>query len=164
MYGERGLPAMGFDPWSYDSINKGRGVSVNEWFRGLAAADGSLTSADSVLDPTWDEHSGYRQPLLNRVYSTTELSELRVPIPAKPERIRWPVNLEDLNWYLYELPSTGYRDPLWLYWVSSDGRRRVVNSAYGENAVPFPRDGDLGNLSSVDSMVVPDCFLPGREG
>ena len=78
LYGERGVPAMGFDPWSYDSINKRRDVSVNEWFRGLAAADGTLTSAGSMLDPASDEHSGYRQPLLNRVYSTTKVSELRV--------------------------------------------------------------------------------------
>ena len=55
-------------------------------------------------------HGGYRQSLLYRVYST-DLSELRVP--SEPERIGWPVNLEDLNWYLYKLPSTGYRDPLW---------------------------------------------------
>ena len=47
------------------------------------------------------------------------------------EHIKWPVNLEDVNWYLYRLPSTGYRDPLWLYWVSKDGRERLVSSAYG---------------------------------
>ena len=149
LYGERGLPVMGFEPWSYDSINSKRDVSVNEWFR-AAAVQG---------DADQDAHWGYRQSLLHRVYST-ELSELRVP--SEPERIGWPVNLEDLNWYLYKLPSTGYRDPLWLYWVSSDGRRRVVNSAYGKEPVPFPRDGDLGNLSSTDSMDVPDCFLPGE--
>ena len=151
LYGERGLPVMGLDPWSYDSINRKRDASVNEWFR--------TPPTVSDLDTDTDVHWGYRQSLLHRVYSTG-LSELRVP--SEPERIGWPVNLEDLNWYLYKLPSTGYRDPLWLYWVSSDGRRRVVNSAYGHAPVPFPRDGDLGNLSSTDSMDVPDCFLPGE--
>ena len=33
LYGERGLPVMGFEPWSYDNINKRRDASVNEWFR-----------------------------------------------------------------------------------------------------------------------------------
>ncbi len=157
LYGERGLPVMGFDPWSYDSINKRRDAGVNEWFRVPPA----------VSDPDSDVHWGYRQSLLHRVYSTTELSELRVP--SEPERIGWPVNLEDLNWYLYELPSTGYRDPLWLYWVSSDGRRRVVNSAYGKNPVPFPSSDtlDLGNLLDADGRDIadriPTCFLSGEK-
>ena len=156
LYGERGLPVMGFEPWSYDNINKMRDVSVNEWFRTV------LEAGETGTDTDRDVHWGYRQSLLHRVYSNIppKLSELRVP--SEPERIGWPVNLEDLNWYLYKLPSTGYRDPLWLYWVSSDGRRRVVNSAYGTDPVPFPRDGDLGNLSSTDSVDVPDCFLPGE--
>ena len=145
LYGERGLPVMGFEPWSYDSINRRRDVSVNEWSR----------PSPEQGDTDKDAHWGYRQSLLHRVYST-ELSELRVP--SEPERIGWPVNLEDLNWYLYKLPSTGYRDPLWLYWVSSDGRRRVVNSAYGTDPVPFPRDGYL----SPGQTKVPDCFLPGE--
>ena len=63
-----------------------------------------LTSGGNV-DPGSDEHSGYRQPLLHRVYSTMKLSELRSD--GKSERIRWPVNLEDLNWYLYEASLDG---------------------------------------------------------
>ena len=33
LYGEQGLPAMGFDPWTYDVINGKRDPDVNEWFR-----------------------------------------------------------------------------------------------------------------------------------
>ena len=146
LYAERGLPAMGFEPWTYNSISDtGRDVSVNKWFRFFAEQDLGAV-----------EHHGYRQPSLNRVYSNTELSP-----PSgygSSDRIRWPANLEDLNWYLYQLPSTGYRDPLWLYWVSDYGRRRLVTSAYGKNPVPFPRDGYL----SPGQTTVPDCFLPGE--
>ena len=175
LYGERGLPAMGFDAWSYDSINGKRDSSVSEWFRGVprdsVAVDEDENSGTVTIDDPPDEesdkHSGYRQPLLNRVYSDTSLSRERAPGGnTDRQRIQWPVNLEDLNWYLYQLPSTGYRDPLWLYWVSDEGRSRLVSSAYGNDPVPFPRDGDVGNLSDVDDRArVPDCFLPGeRDG
>ena len=147
LYGERGLPAMGFDSWTYDSIGDTRDVSVNEWSR-FVVPQASVTI-----------HDGYRQPSLNRVYS----NELSSPSGyGSSERIRWPANLEDLNWYLYQLPSTGYRDPLWLYWVSDAGRRRLVTSAYGKDPVPFPRDGNLDGLSDTDKRSVPDCFLPGE--
>ena len=168
LYGERGVPAMGFDPWSYDSINQRRDVRVNKWFRGAAAAGGTVDVGGNVSNLNSDEHSGYRQPLLHRVYSDPmKLSQLRSD--GKSERIRWPVNLEDLNWYLYELPSTGYRDPLWLYWVSSDGRRRVVNSAYGKNPVEFPsrENLDLGDLLDSNDLDIadriPTCFVPGEK-
>ena len=144
LYGERGLPAMGFDPWTYNSISRTeRDISVNKWLR-FAVPEDEVGS-----------HHGYRQPPLNRVYS----DDLSPPSGyGSSERIRWPANLEDLNWYLYQLPSTGYRDPLWLYWVSDAGRRRLVTSAYGEYPVPFPRDGYL----SPGQTTVPDCFLPGE--
>ena len=147
LYAERGLPVMGVDPWTYDIIGAGRDPDVNEWFR----------TDDEALNPD-QHHNGYRQPRLSRVYPHTGgLTR------EKSEHIQWPVNLEDVNWYLYRLPSTGYRDPLWLYWVSKDGRERVVSSAYGSDPVPFPRDGDLSSLSATDALLVPNCSLPGDD-
>ena len=148
LYEERGLPVMGIDPWAYDIVNGKRDPDVNEWFRD-----------DAVLESTEHRlHGGYRQPSLSKVYSHTGgLTR------DNSEHIKWPVNLEDVNWYLYRLPSTGYRDPLWLYWVSKEGRERVVSSAYGEDPVPFPRDGDLSSLLVTNPPVVPDCSLPGDD-
>ena len=146
VYEERGLPVMGIDPWTYDRIGETRDPDLNEWFRTDKAVGQDL------------KHEGYRQPELSRVYPHAgELTR------EKSEHIRWPVNLEDVNWYLYRLPSTGYRDPLWLYWVSKDGRERLVSSAYGESPVPFPRDGDLTSLSDDEASLVPDCSLPGDD-
>ena len=146
LYAERGLPVMGVDPWTYDKVGAARDPDLNEWFRVPIPVDSDL------------EHGGYRQPELSRAYPhADELTR------DESKHIRWPVNLEDVNWYLYRLPSTGYRDPLWLYWVSRDGRERVVSSAYGNDPVPFPRDGDLTSLSSTDALLVPDCSLPGDD-
>ena len=54
--------------------------------------------------------------------------------------------MEDLNWHLYKLPGEHYRDSFWLYWVSGEGRERLVTSAYGTDAVPFPDPVDLGSV------------------
>ena len=146
LYGERGLPVMGVDPWTYDKIGETRDPDLNEWFRAPVVVDLNL------------KHGGYRQPELSWAYPRSgELTR------ENSKHIRWPVNLEDVNWYLYRLPSTGYRDPLWLYWVSKDGRERLVSSAYGDDPVPFPRDGDLGSLLPGDRDLVPDCSLPGDD-
>ena len=146
LYGERGLPVMGVDPWTYDKIGEARDPDLNEWFRTGKSISSNL------------KHDGYRQPTLSRVYS-----HAGALTREKSEHIRWPVNLEDVNWYLYRLPSKGYRDPLWLYWVSKYGRERVVSSAYGHDPVPFPSDGDLTSLPAADVPLVPDCFLPGGD-
>ena len=45
-------------------------------------------------------------------------------------RIRWPVNFEDMNWYLYELPGDDFYDPLTLFWLSAEGISGLVGSAY----------------------------------
>ena len=146
LYKERGLPAMGIDPWTYDKIGVNRDPDLNEWFRVDTAVSTNLP------------HTGYRQPQLSRAYHPAD-SLTR----DESEHIKWPVNMEDVNWYLYRLPSTGYRDPLWLYWVSKEGRERVVSSAYGHDPVPFPRNGDLSSILPTDPPLVPDCSLPGDD-
>ena len=70
LYSSRGLPAMGFKPWTYDLIGEYgfRDPEVNEWVRGEA--------------PTYPEgglvHNGYRQPRLNQPY---EFLVVLVPSP-----------------------------------------------------------------------------------
>ena len=165
LYKGRGLPVMGFNSWTYDRIDLGRDSDLNEWRKDI----------DSAFVPTEFKHKGYRQPLLNKPYFGGRSAEPWFhPIPTAAGsvphgRIQWPVDLEDLNWYLYKLPVAEYRGPLWLYWVSNEGRLRVVNSAYGENPVPFPEEAalDLGLLIDPDGNDVadgiPTCFLPGQK-
>lgn len=157
VYGERGLPAMGFEPWTYDSLYlfidpTHRLPELNEWHRDPIRG---LLPVDSV-------HVGYRQPRLDRVYPEGNDLVLYDDYDSDElTHIRWPVNFEDLNWYLYELPTRAYRDPLWLYWVSDIGRQRVVTSAYGYDPVPFPLDGDVDSLEQAQLDRIPHCFLPG---
>lgn len=52
------------------------------------------------------------------------------------DRIRWPVNIEDLNWYLYSLPGgSGERGGNMLaFWLSDEGGNWVMGSGYGVSA------------------------------
>ena len=89
-------------------------------------------------------HQGYRQPRLNRPYDFHRDGSLT---GDNVDHLRWPVNLEDLNWYLYELPTGGYRKPMWLYLVSQWGVRGLVHSAYGaDKPLPIPADGDIDGV------------------
>lgn len=50
-------------------------------------------------------------------------------------QIRWPVNFEELNWYLYELPgradAVGGDDASWLaYWMTEEGYAALLGSGY----------------------------------
>ena len=144
-YDSRSLPAMGFAPWTYDRTSKVRDPEVNEWFREDLGSDGGEL-----------KHQGYRQPTLSRSYSPAPNINYGGLTRESAEHIRWPVNFEDLSWYLYRLPTTGYRDPLWLYWVTPRGVSWLINSGYGETAIPFPSDGDAE--ASADD--IPHCFLP----
>ncbi len=146
----RPLPAMGRDPWTYalgSSSSSNREAAHNEWPR----VDNTYVGSAFV-------HSGYRQPSLSRPYRTDgslyPVSSAMTRSTA--EHIRWPVNLEDLNWYLYRLPTDGYRSPLWVYWLTPTGTNFVVNSAYGTDALDFPADG---SAVPSGSTTVPHCPL-----
>ena len=157
IFTSRGLPAMGTEPWTYARFEFGRHHSLNDWKPGGEGADGieSLT------------HMGYRQPVLDRPVGAafpdpgpgseglarmTSGWETRLD----PKTIRWPVNFEDLNWYLYQLPGS-YRESLWLYWLTEGGTERVVFSGYGKEALPLPFD-DIAVV--VDDPRIPVCTLP----
>ena len=150
-YDPRGLPAMGFNPWTYDRMEGTirRDPEVNEW------------PGEAVVPLSNVVHDGYGQPTLSRPYGYALDSGVNDGALTRKsaEHIRWPVNFEDINWYFYKLPTTGYRDPLWLYWVTPRGTTFLVNSAYGASPVPFGLDGSIS-----DPAVVPHCSLPAEEG
>ena len=94
-------------------------------------------------------HTGYRQPSLSRAFNVEN-----PPLsPAGVFHIRWPVDLQDLNWYLYQLPGEYQRgDMHWMLWLDGDAVRKLVNGGYGQSATPL-----------VDPPApVPVCELKGQ--
>ena len=157
IFASRGLPAMGTEPWTYARFERGRHHSLNDW----------KPSAGGGTDIRSLNHMGYRQPMLDRpvgagfpdyTHTTSGLARMTSGFENRldPKNIRWPVNFEDLNWYLYKLPGN-YRESLWLYWLTEDGTERVVFSGYGKEALPFPVDDDD---VIVDDPRMPACTLP----
>ena len=173
IFSSRGLPAMGIEPWTYARFERGRHHSLNDWNPDEERAPGGIESV---------RHMGYRQPVLDRPAGAefpgptpgseglARITSKTVPVvdPAgnpvvevevmnrlDPKTIRWPVNFEDLNWYLYQLPGE-YRESLWLYWLTEDGTERVVFSGYGKQALPLPFDDDI----VVEDRRIPVCALP----
>ena len=153
-YKARGLPAMGVNPWTYVRFKRGRHHALNDW----------VTDKDPMNVYESVKHMGYRQPGLDRPESfhpsgsggLARTTSVTVPVVDSdgvpvmrseamdrwdPKHIKWPANFEDLNWYLYELPTDGYRESLWLYWLTREGTQKAVFSAYGSSAIPFSVDG-----------------------
>ena len=62
------------------------------------------------------------------------------------KHIRWPVNLEDMNWYLYRVPSRGVRTPMWLYWLTSEGNKNLLLGSYGQSPLNVPPDGEISTV------------------
>ena len=135
-YSARGLPAMGFRPWTYVRVLTGRPEGLNDWFSKKERRDQSV------------KHLGYRQPGLDRPARFHDGSGGLTRMPSglgnrwDPTHIRWPVNFEDLNWYLYALPTDGFGESLWLYWLTREATQKVVFSAYGREAISFPVDSE----------------------
>ena len=158
IFTSRGLPAMGIEPWTYARFESGRHHSLNDWNPNEESDGGNFNSFT---------HMGYRQPGLDRPVGegfpaptpggSSGLARLTGGLASRwdPKQIKWPVNFEDLNWYLYKLPGD-YRESLWLYWLTDDGTERVVFSGYGKEALPFPVDDDVVVVN--DRM--PVCTLP----
>ena len=72
-------------------------------------------------------------------------------------RIRWPVNFEDLNWYLYELPGEDFYDPLTLFWLTAEGTSGLLGSAYLRHQVT-----DWSGFTGGSRVL--DCGFPDGEG
>ena len=75
---------------------------------------------------------GYRQPQMNHLgWRGGSANDVR----AGMEHLKWPVNLEDLNWYLYEVPDAPDKGQ-WYYWLTLDGGRALAWGGFGEGAAP----------------------------
>ena len=169
--GKRGLWAFGKEPWTYANIRGSRGPEVNTW-----AKHAGVNLEALVLDPdTWwkdplgdPAHYGYRQPTIGSAFTSKDsptgsevlnsvgrsISSRRGDNLNKEWRlVRWPVNFEDLNWYLYELPGENFYDPLNLFWTSAEGVSGLAGSGYVRNAV----------LSWTDFASNLECGFPDEE-
>ena len=112
-----------------------------------------------------------------------------VPDPSRPyswQQIRWPVNLADLNWYLYDLPGyvndEGQGSDTLAFWMSHVGSEWLLGSGYGQtisglqldvgeppvcefadiDPVPGGKPGDGGKdgLMAVQSLAQAVCSSP----
>ena len=182
IFASRGLPAMGTEPWTYALFESGRHHSLNDWKRKVdnPTAVKSLVH-NGYRQPVLDRPVGAAfpdYPLMgpqvglarvssktkpkldqdgDRVVNSEGVLEVVVEKMNRldPKNIRWPVNFEDLNWYLYRLPGK-YRESLWLYWLTEGGTERLVLSGYGKQALPFPVDDD----DVVADPRIPVCSVP----
>ena len=165
IFSSRGLPAMGIEPWTYGRFDKGRHQSLNDW-------NPNIEHNPYVVESV--NHLGYRQPGLDRPLKfhdgsggLTRATLERVPVldgdgvpivdsdgnPEvnlkemsrwDPKHIRWPVNFEDLNWYLYQLPGE-YRESLWLYWLTEEGTEEGCLQRLREEGPSLPRTTALSS-------------------
>ena len=133
-----------------------RGLGSSVWTYDLVATDllsfgrsEHLNDPHSLQDPIDQEgvkHHGYRQPALSKAF---DLGGGTFPVAADSMKvIKWPVNIEDLNWYLYKLPGENREDSKWLLWVNKRAGKRLVYSAYGQSGVD-------------DDVDLPSCSLDG---
>ena len=132
------LPGMGYTVWTYDNIGGFRDVALND------RESFDLESKAGVLN---DNHYGFRQPGMDG-------STPRNGAPENVEHVKWPVNIEDLNWYVYELPGETQDEEWSLLWLHEDGGQWLVRSGFG--------GGGGGSVAALDGDV-PKCELEDEE-
>ena len=136
------LPAFGEEVWTYEGFGEPLLLDAATFWRerpsGMRNEEVNILrnrsdfgDDDAVFDKS--THVGYRQPVLDRFYlDDGDEAVLRLQNNhPNTEHNRWPVHIEDMNWYLYELPGhiTENPSPL-LFYVREVGFRRVARSAY----------------------------------
>ena len=132
-------PGFGFDPWTYERIGSLRDPSVNR----------HTVVTDPGKNAVVTTHNGYRQPTLSRAYGPPLVRADALGVTrSEMEVVKWPVNLEDVHWFLYELPGKDMADPRSWLWLEKQFGRRLVHSGYG--------------TSAKDVTALPDCFLEGE--
>ena len=119
---------FGEDPMTYERFILGRDWRLN-------APKGGLWSDKLPEDGAGGDgeaNIGYRQPMLNRAKGVVAGGG---DVHGHMEHLKWPVNLEDLNWYLYRIPDAP-QEGQWYYWLTRAGGRALAWSGYGGSAAP----------------------------
>ena len=107
----------------------------------------NLGYRQNVLGPAYYE-GGVGLGALNRQRHTS--NTLAVEPVDDWDRIPWPVNTEDLNWYLYELPGEAGESQM-SFWLSRGGGNRLIGSGYGLGAQDYAFMPVCGFESGEDS-------------
>ena len=156
--GKSKIPAFGRSDsvWTYAHYAPspdfaGRDTALNDMIPGVEVSG----SRDDI-------HLGYRQPRLEWGYRDRDNDNEIVARVV--DHIRWPVNLQDLNWYLYRLPESVPGDPQWLLWTDYHGRIRLVQSGFGRSAAPFlpgplPGEDEVSQPAGAPGSANPLCTL-----
>lgn len=178
---ERGnfvMRAFGNNPWTYDAymeeLARPTPPAPQEPDRINTRARGAHTvkraqESDSQWNPGDVLHVGYRQPSI-----TDQFAAMDRPVYTPgagvgelgnfpTDQILWPVNFEDISWYLFELPGNpefndGTGDNRWRYWLSDAGAKKLVESGFaGPGDVLFDREELTSDLvCSLKGTLVSD--------
>ena len=160
-------PGFGWDVWTYENIAGQRHWTKNSLPPPVTVGErmGYGEEEEEVEEDEDEEavpedgdvllvaNSGYRQPVLNRMERQMVVSD--GDVRTNVEHVKWPVNVEDMNWYLYEIPGAP-GSALFYYWLSLDGGQRLAWGGYGEGGIPSPPD----NLPA-EEVFEPECTLEG---
>ena len=130
---------------------------------------------------------GYRQPTLGSAYlfgfgidhdrHLSDLDRNRLLRPDRSptdtsmhdlDRLRWPVNIEDMNWYLYRLPGLpgGDLEPIFAFWLSEQGGDHLVGGGYGFSAGPHHESWGLHDPDlepGTTGYEYPFCYFKDKE-
>ena len=155
----RFLPAFGSEVWTYMDIDGARHPAVND-----------LYGVDSppLIEVTTEKHLGYRQPTLSRFHwDEDDLSGIEaMNTRANVEHIKWPVNIQDMNWYLYRMPGDPQvEEAAFLFWITNSGGRRLARSGYAEQGLEvskLPKCELKGDGSFDDGNI--ECKYTGHLG
>lgn len=92
---------------------------------------------------------GYRQPALDRAFWGTNVPSTMTV--SGNERVVWPNNFEDLQWFLFEIPGTGDRgSPSWLTFVDPRVLTALAQSGYANTGF----SGQFADCSGVQLVEV----------
>ncbi len=126
------LPAFGMDVLTYMNIKGARHPGVNDVYG---------SDAPPLVSVTTEDHLGYRQPTLSQFWSgrgeIDNLADIE-DMNTRPdvEHIKWPVNIQDMNWYLYEMPGDPQEEESYfLFWLTKAGASRLARSGYSERGL-----------------------------
>ena len=168
--------------WTFDSYFESHGFrpSREDWQHGVPIhPSASGVTGWNALHRGEDQfglenHMGYRQPHLTRPLAEGDTYDAGVHVfRSKGELgqslvddtddfaaygIRWPVNLEDMSWYLYQLPGeadgSDVSVALWRMWLDPTVQDQVARSFYAEANSGFSKSP----LFAIESVTDPDTF------
>ena len=129
---------MGYRTWAFPYVEN----LVPDFSQGAPGGFDRRLDAVPSLSGALGPRFGYRQNVLGPSYyeggvGLAAISRDRYAGTLDDwDRIRWPVNIEDMNWYLYELPGVAGESEL-SFWLTRGGSSWLLGSGYGLGAQDY---------------------------